>query len=372
MAKKAKIKRIGILTAGGDCPGLNAVIRAVSKKAMLDYDIEVIGIADGYDGLVHNRHRKLDFTDVSGILTSGGTMLGTSNIANPYRYPVKKGKQTRFKDVSATVIKNIKKLKLECLVCIGGDGTMAIAHQLMNQGVRLVGVPKTIDNDLKGTDITFGFNSAVSIATEAVDRIHDTAQSHHRVMIIEVMGRKAGWIALYAGVAGGADLILLPEIPYDMDVITKCVKMRHKKGKRFSIVVISEGAKPKGGTVTVRKMVSDGSEPVRLGGVGVVLGDKVEKLTGIETRTVVLGHLQRGGSPTPADRILGTQLGAKTVDLIVNRKFGHMVGIVRNEFIPVSLDAVAQGPRLIPHDHELIAAARSVGTCFGDCHLKRL
>ncbi|MBN2482796.1 MAG: 6-phosphofructokinase [Candidatus Omnitrophica bacterium] len=368
MAKKAKIRRIAILTAGGDCPGLNAVIRAVSKKAILDHDMEVIGIADGYDGLIHNRHRKLEFTDVSGILTRGGTILGTSNIANPYRYPVKKGKKIKYQDVSATVIKNIEKLKIECLVCVGGDGTMAIAHGLMNQGVRVIGIPKTIDNDLKGTDITFGFNSAVNIATEAIDRIHDTAQSHHRVMIIEVMGRKAGWIALYSGVAGGADLILLPEIPYDMDIVTQCVKMRHKKGKRFSIIAISEGAKPKGGKVTVRKLVTDGSEPVRLGGVGVSLGDKIENLTGIETRTVVLGHLQRGGSPIPADRILGTELGAKTIDFIIDKKFGCMVGVVKNQLLPIPLDVVAQGSRLVPLDHELIRAARSVGTCFGDCH----
>lgn len=368
MTKVKAVKRIGILTAGGDCAGLNAVIRAISKKAILDYGMEVIGIADGYDGLIHNRHRKLEFTDVSGILTRGGTILGTSNIANPYKYPVKKGKKIEYKDVSSDVMKNINKLKIGCLVCIGGDGTMAIAHRLMKQGVRVIGVPKTIDNDLRGTEVTFGFNSAVNIATEAVDRIHDTAQSHHRVMIIEVMGRKAGWIALYSGIAGGADIILLPEIPYDMDVIACCVKARHKKGKRFSIIVISEGAKPRGGKVTVRKMVNDGSEPVRLGGVGMVLGDKIEKLTEIETRTVVLGHLQRGGSPTPADRILGTQLGSKAVDLIIDKKFGCMIGVIKGRFVPVSLNTVAGGSRLVPPGHEMIKAGRSVGTCFGDCH----
>src|SRR3989338_1158957 len=240
-------KRIAILTGGGDCPGLNAVIRAVAKKAILEFGWDVSGIEDGYEGLVYNKHSRLTYNDVSGILTLGGTILGTSNRANPYKYPVTENKKAIFKELSKTVIKNIKKLDVGCLVAVGGDGTLSIAYQLFKEGVPIVGIPKTIDNDILGTDITFGFNSAVTIATEAIDRLHTTAQSHHRVMIIEVMGRKAGWIALYSGIAGGGDIILIPEIPYDINIIAEKVKERNKKGKRFSIVVIAEGAKAKGG-----------------------------------------------------------------------------------------------------------------------------
>lgn len=226
-------KRIALLTGGGDCPGINAVIRAVAKKAMLGYGLEVIGIEDGYEGLIHNRHRKLGYDDVSGILTIGGTILGTSNTSNPYRYAVQKGKEIVFEDVSKKAVANAKALGIDCLVCIGGDGTLGIASRLMKDGVPIVGIPKTIDNDLQGTDITFGFDTAVSIATEAIDRIHSTAQSHHRVMIIEVMGRRAGWIALYAGVAGGGDIILIPEIPYSIDAVAAKVRER-KKGENAS------------------------------------------------------------------------------------------------------------------------------------------
>src|SRR3989338_7662187 len=303
-------KRIAILTGGGDCPGLNAVIRAVTKKAILEFGWDVIGIEDGYEGLVYNKHRRLTYNDVSGILTQGGTILGTSNRANPYKYPITEKKKTVFKDMSKAAIRNIKKLRVDSLVAIGGDGTLTIAHRLVKDGVPIVGIPKTIDNDIRGTDITFGFDSAVRIATEGIDRLHTTAQSHHRVMIMEVMGRRAGWIALYSGVAGGGDIILIPEIPYDLNAVAGKVKARNKKGKRFSIVVIAEGAMPKGGSVTVKKIVKDPSDPVRLGGVSFMLGDSLERLTGIETRAVVIGHLQRGGSPTHFDRILGTQLCA--------------------------------------------------------------
>ena len=359
-------KTIAILTGGGDCPGLNAVIRAVTKKAILDCKMEVIGIEDGFEGLIHNRHRKLTYGDVSGILTLGGTILGTSNTANPYKYPVSKGGKTEFRDVSKTVFATVKEIGAGCLICVGGDGTLGIAHRLHREGIPVVGVPKTIDNDIMGTDITFGFDSAMRIATEGIDRLHDTAQSHHRVMIIEVMGRNAGWIALYSGVAGGGDIILIPEIPYDINVIAQRVKERSRTGKRFSIVVIAEGAKPKGGDVVIKRMVADGSEPVRLGGVGFVLGEALEKITGIETRTVVLGHLQRGGSPSPFDRVLGTELGSKAVDMMVNKDFGYMVGVKGGEFVNVPLEVVARGSRTIPKDHSLIKSARSVGTCFGE------
>ena len=358
-------KRIAILTGGGDCPGINAVIRAVAKKSIYEKGMEVIGIEDGYDGLIHNRYRKLNFDDVSGILTLGGTILGTSKIANPYRYAVGKGKGLEFKDLSQVAIKNIKKLDVNCLVCIGGDGTLGIAYRLFRDGIPIVGVPKTIDNDIRGTDVTFGFDSAVFIATEGIDRIHTTAQSHHRIMIVEVMGHKAGWIALHAGVAGGGDIILVPEIPYDINIIAQKVKERSGKGKRFSIVVIAEGAKPKGGEVVIQRIVRESSDPVRLGGIGFILGEEIEKITGIETRTVIMGHLQRGGSPTPFDRTLATQLGTRAVDMIEKKEYGYMVAVKGNSFVKVSLENVAKGPRTVPLDHPLIESARSIGTCFG-------
>lgn len=358
-------KRIAILTGGGDCPGLNAVIRAVAKRAIVVYGMEVIGIKDGYDGLIHNQCRKLDFDDVSGILTLGGTILGTSNTANPYRCAVRKDDGLEFEDLSAQAIENVKKLGIDCLVCIGGDGTLQIAYSLFRDGVPVVGVPKTIDNDLRGTDITFGFDSAVCVATEGIDRVHSTAQSHHRVMIVEVMGRTAGWIALHSGIAGGGDIILIPEAPYDHDVIAERVRERSKRGKRFSIVVIAEGAKPIGGEVAIQRIVKDSTEPVRLGGIGIVLGAQIEDMTGIETRTVVMGHLQRGGSPTPFDRILATRLGSRAVDMIDCGEFGHMVGVRGDSLVNVALEDVAIGPRTVPMDSPLIDAARGVGTCFG-------
>jgi len=361
-----KKKRIGILTGGGDCPGINAVIRAVAKKAINEKDMEVIGIEDGYHGIVNNRYRTLKYDDVSGILTLGGTILGTSKTANPYRYAVKKGRELGFQDLSQKTIWNIKKLDLTCLVCIGGDGTLGIAYRLFKDGIPIVGLPKTIDNDLRGTDITFGFDSAVSIATEGIDRIHTTAESLHRIMIVEVMGHRAGWVALYSGVAGGGDIILIPEIPYDMNIITEKVKERNKKGKRFSIVVIAEGAKPKGGDIAIQRIVKESSDPIRLGGIGFVVGEQIEKLTGLETRTVVMGHLLRGGSPTPFDRILATGLGIKAVDMIEDKEFGYMVGVKRNSLVTVPLKEVAKGPKIVPSNHPMIKAARSLGTCFGD------
>lgn len=362
-----KIKRIAVLTGGGDCPGINAVIRAVVKKALNDYNIEVIGIEDAYHGLINNRHRKITYDDVSGILTLGGTILGTSKSANPYKYAVgEKNGKIIFKDVSKQAIANLKCLDADCLVAIGGDGTLGIAYRLFKDGVPVVGVPKTIDNDIRGTDLTFGFDSAITIATEGIDRIHTTAQSHHRVMIIEVMGHRAGWIALYSGVAGGGDIILLPEIPYDINVIAAKVKERSKKGKRFSIVVVAEGAKPKGGEIVIQRIVKKASDPIRLGGVGFVLGKEIEDKTGVECRTVVMGHLQRGGSPTPVDRVLATQLGTKAMDLVVNREFGYMSAVKKMKMEKTSLRVVAGGPRTVPLDNRLIKSARSLGTCFGD------
>jgi len=362
MRKKSKI---AILTGGGDCPGINAVIRAVTKKAIIEYDMDVIGVKDGYDGVINNRYMKLDYEAVSGILTRGGTILGTSNIANPYRYAVRTGDRVEFDDVSKATVENIKKLDVDCLVCIGGDGTLNIAHRLFKDGVPVVGIPKTIDNDILGTDITFGFDSAVYIATEGIDRVHSTAQSHHRVMIVEVMGHNAGWIALHSGIAGGGDIILIPEIPYDLDIIADKVSERNKKGKRFSIVVVAEGAKPKGGDVVIQRIVKESTDPIRLGGIGFVLGAQIEKATGVETRTVVMGHLQRGGTPTPFDRVLATRLGTRAIDMIVKGELGYMVGVRGDLLVKVPLADVAKGVKTIPLAHPLIEAARSVGTCFG-------
>jgi 6-phosphofructokinase 1 len=361
-----KNKRIAILTGGGDCPGINAVIRAVAKKALHEKNMEVIGIEDGYHGIVNNRYRILKYEDVSGILTLGGTILGTSKTANPYRYAVRKGNRLEFKNLSKIAIKNLKNLDIDSLVCIGGDGTLGIAFRLFKDGIPVVGLPKTIDNDLRGTDITFGFNSAVSIATEGIDRIHTTAESLHRIMIVEVMGHRTGWIALYSGVAGGGDIILIPEIPYDIQAIAEKVKKRNKKGKRFSIVVIAEGAKSKGGDMVIQRIVKESPDPIRLGGIGFVLGEQIEKMTGLETRTVVMGHLLRGGSPTPFDRILATGLGAKAVDMIEDKKFGYMAGVKGNFLVTVPLKEIAKGPKLVPLNHPMIKAARSLGTCFGE------
>jgi len=361
-----KNKSIAILTGGGDCPGINAVIRGVAKKAILDEEMEIIGIEDGYHGLVQDRYRPLHYDDVSGILTLGGTILGTSKTANPYRYAIKKGEGLEFADMSKTAVANVKKLGVDCLVVIGGDGTLGIANRLYKDGVPVVGVPKTIDNDLRGTEITFGFDSAVWVATEGIDRIHTTAESHHRVMIVEVMGHKAGWIALHSGIAGGGDIILIPEIPYDINSIAEKIQERNRIGKRFSIVVVAEGAKPKGGEVVVQRIVKESADPVRLGGIAFVLGKQIEEATGIDTRAVVMGHLQRGGSPTPFDRVLATSLGTKAVEMITSGKFGCMVGVKGGVLVEVPLEEVAGGPRTVPVNHPLIQSARSVGTCFGD------
>lgn len=359
-------KRIAILTGGGDCPGINAVIRAVTKRAILEADMEVVGIEDGYHGLVENRYKILHYDDVSGILTLGGTILGTSKIANPYRYPVKEKGELKFKNLSKVAIKNLKELDIEALICIGGDGTLGIAYKLFRDGIPVIGIPKTIDNDIRGTEITFGFDSALFIATEGIDRIHSTAQSHHRVMIVEVMGHRAGWLALYSGIAGGGDVILIPEIPYDIEVIAEKVKERNKKGKRFSILVVAEGARPKGGEVVIQRIVKESSDPIRLGGIGFVLGEQIEKITGLETRTVVMGHLLRGGTPTPFDRVLATRLGTKALDLVKERRFGYMVAVKGETLSYVPLKEVARGIRKVPRNHPLIRVARSVGTSFGD------
>lgn len=364
--KKSKVRKIGILTAGGDCPGLNCVIRVIVKAAIAEYGIEVIGFKDGYDGLVNNEFIALRNRDVSGILNLGGTILGTSNTANPYRYPMMKNKKLMLQDRSKEAIATYRENDLDCLIAIGGDGTLSIASKLIKNGLNVVGCPKTIDNDLSGTDFTFGFESAVVTATEAIDKLHSTAQSHHRVMIVEVMGRYAGWIALYSGVAGGGDIILMPEIPYDMKKIAKKLEERHKVGKRFSIIVAAEGAKPKGGTMTISKMVEASTDQVRLGGVGSVLAGAVESMTGIETRATILGHLQRGGSPTPADRILATRYGYEALRLAAAGRFGRMSAFRDGHVTSVTISQAIGKLKTVPRNHPIIEMAKAVGTSFGD------
>lgn len=352
--------RVGILTGGGDCPGLNAVIRAVAKSLLIEHNAEVFGIEDGYLGLMERRMRPLAYADVSGILTRGGTILGTSNRANPFSFFKENGA-----DVSDRVVDYALEMGLSAVVAIGGDGTMSIAHLLQKKGLNIVGVPKTIDNDLVGTDRTFGFDSAVSVVTEAIDRLHTTAQSHRRVMILETMGRYAGWIALHAGVAGGADVILLPEFEYDIEEVVAVCRRRYDGGQKFTIVAIAEGAKQKGGELVVRERVDTSPDPLRLGGVGHVLGAQIKERFGGEVRTTVLGHVQRGGSPTAFDRVLSTGFGAHAAKLVANGNFGRMVALQNNAMTDVGLETVANKTKTVPADSPLVAAARAVGTSFG-------
>jgi len=342
--------RIGLLTGGGDCPGMNAVIRAVTKSLILQADAEVIGFEDGYEGLIEGRFRTLEFQDVSGILTRGGTILGTSNRANPFRY-YRRGEA----DVSAEVIALYRELELDGIVAIGGDGTMTIAHGLSERGLRFIGVPKTIDNDIWGTERTFGFDTAVHIATEAIDRLHTTAQSHHRVMICETMGRYAGWIALYAGVAAGADVILIPELPFDVEVVAEVCRERESDGRRFTIVVVAEGARPEGGSFHVRERVPESPDPIRLGGIGYELERQLRERLRSEVRTTVLGHVQRGGTPTAFDRLLGTRAGAMAVKLLVEGRYGYIAGWLGGKVQALPLEEVVGKKR--PLEPELLQLA---------------
>lgn len=363
----AKSKTIGILTGGGDCPGINAVIRAVAKTAMHDHDWRVIGFRDGYAGLVLRDSVELTNRSVSNILNLGGTILGTSNKANPFKWAeLQLDGSLSFSDKSKEAIAYCEELELDVLVCVGGDGTLSIAKKFADMGLPTVGIPKTIDNDLSGTDITFGHDSAVTTATDAIDKLHTTGQSHHRVMVVEVMGRYAGWLALGSGIAGGGDIILIPEIPYDMEKVCQTVRERAGWGKLFSIVVVAEGAAPIGGEQVVDQVIADSPDPLRLGGIGKVVGNQIEEATRIETRVTVLGHVQRGGSPTAFDRILATKYGVGAIELIEQRKFGQMVCLCGNDIRSVSITEAVGKLKLVPTDSELITAARSVGTVFGD------
>jgi phosphofructokinase-like protein len=362
-----KIKRIGILTGGGDCPGLNAVIRAVVHTAYREYGVEVVGIRDGFGGLINKQVRKLELKDVSGILPRGGTILGTSNRDNPFKYPVPNEKgETEYKDVSDQAVQTVEYNDLDVLITVGGDGTQYMANQLYEtHGIPVVGVPKTIDNDIGGTDVTFGFDTALTVATTSIDKLHSTAESHHRTMVIEVMGRYAGWIALEAGIAGGGDVILIPEIPFKMEKIAEKVKDRIKHGKRFSLVVVAEGAKPEGGDVVIARKVKDPNDPIRLGGISQFVGNRIEDLTGIETRYTILGHVQRGGSPSPYDRILATRFGYHAVKAAVQGKFGYLVGLRGKDIKTTPIKEAIAVPRRVNPDSDLVQTAHALGTSFG-------
>ncbi len=344
-----KVRKIGILTGGGDCPGLNAVIRAVVHTACRA-GVEVVGIRDGYAGLIHKDVRPLALPEVSGILPLGGTILGTSNRDNPFHYAEPgAGAKAEHRDVSALALKTIEYNEIDALLTVGGDGTQVIANTFFEKyKLPVVGVPKTIDNDLNGTDVTFGFDTALNVATTAVDKLHSTAEAHHRVMVLEVMGRYAGWIALGAGLAGGGDVILVPA-----------------RGKRFSLVVVAEGAKPEGGQMVVARQVNDASDPIRLGGIAAQVANQVEDLTGIESRTTILGHVQRGGSPTPCDRILATRFGYHAVEAALAGKFGQLVGLRGNEIRTTPIREAVAVPRRVKADDDKVLVARAVGTCFG-------
>ncbi len=362
-----KIKTIAVMTGGGDCPGLNAVIRAVTKTAISKYSMKVWGIEDGYLGLIEKRLRPLRYEDVSNILEVGGTILGSNNTTNPSKYPVmNKAGKIVFKDVSDLCIKTLAQKKIDALVIIGGDGTMTSAAAFAKKGLTVIGVPKTIDNDLWGTDVTFGFDTAVTTATEAIDKLRTTASSHHRVMVIEVMGRYAGWIALHSGVASGSDVILIPEIPYKIEKVCKFVQERSRKGKSYSLIVVAEGAKELGGEMVVSKTCALSPDPIRLGGIANKLAGQIEQMTKLETRSVTLGYIQRGGAPTPWDRILATSFGHSAIELLANGVKNRLVVLKNNKLSSVPLSQVAGKTRTIPKNHSLIKAARAVNTCFGD------
>ncbi|HTR65959.1 MAG TPA: 6-phosphofructokinase [Terriglobales bacterium] len=345
--------KIGILTGGGDCPGLNAVLRAIVRKGSFHYGDTFLGFLEGWRGLLEEQTMVLDLDAVAGILPRGGTILRTSR-TNPSKRP----------DGIDTCINVLQKNQVEALIAIGGDDTLSVAKKLHDKGVKVVGVPKTIDNDLAGTDYTFGFDTAVNIATEAIDRVHTTAEAHNRVMVVEVMGRDAGWIAIYSGIAGGADVILIPELPFDIDRVAETIRQRHNRGRYFSIVVVSEGAKfsadidPQHGAPVLTDLGKDEFGHARLGGVGNALAREIEKRTGFETRTVVLGHIQRGGSPSAFDRVLATRYGLAAVDMVHNGEFGCMAALRGNKLISIPLTEALSRNRTV--DQEMIDVAAGI------------
>lgn len=353
-------KKIGILTGGGDCPGLNAVIRAVVRTGVSDHAFEIIGIEEGFEGLLDDRCYPLTLKNVRGILPKGGTILKTTNRGNPFAYttPSRPGEVL---DRSDEAVATIRKLGLDALILVGGDGTLGIGQKFMEKGVPIVCVPKTIDNDLVATELTFGFMTAVEIATEAVDRLHSTAESHNRVMILEVMGRTAGWIALYAGMAGGADIICLPEIPYKKEALINAVRERMQRGLAFTIIVVAEGAKRAGGEEVFAEKKSR-----RLGGVAYQVAADIAEEVPLEIRVTVLGHVQRGGSPIPFDRILGSRFGKAAIDLIAAEDYGKMVALRNDSIVAVPLEDAVSRLKLVTPDGEMVKTAISLGISFGD------
>ena len=357
--------RIGILTGGGDAPGLNAVIRAATKTAILEYGCEVFGIRDGYDGfLAKDGVLPLNLKDVSGILPRGGTILGAANRGNPFaRQIIRDGREVTI-DVSGEITRSIQQMELDALLVLGGDGTLRIAHEMYQKGIPVIGVPKTIDNDIGGTEVTFGFDTALSTATEAIDRLHTTAEAHHRVMVLELMGREAGFIALHAGVAGGADVILIPEIPFKFESILAKIRRRIERGSLFSILAVSEGARPLGGELVFSRAGDEMYVP-RLGGVGQIVGDYIEK-QGYETRVTVLGHLQRGGTPTAFDRWLATRYGAAAVRLAAKGGFDRMVALHGGQIMDIAMGEALAVPRRVDPNEDGVVTARGMGISFGD------
>jgi 6-phosphofructokinase 1 len=345
MGKERRPQRIGILTAGGDCPGINAAIRGVGKTAIIKYNMEVIGISDGFTGMINKEYMELTEQNLSGILTLGGTILGTSR-----EKPFKGGKGKKELSKPVLIKEHYEQMGLDCLVCIGGNGTLKTAYLLSLEGLNIIGIPKTIDNDVWGTDVTFGFDSAVNIAAEAIDRLHSTANSHKRIMVIEVMGHNAGWLALYSGVAGGGDVILIPEIQYNEELIANYLLSRAAENKAYSIVVLAEGIKVNG------KEKSPGHYIAR----------RINEITGLETRETVLGYIQRGGSPSPMDRILASRFGATAANMIAERDFGKMVSQRNCGISSIPLSEVAGKTRLVEADDPVVKQAREMGTCFGD------
>ncbi len=377
------IKRVAIITNGGDCPGLNAVIRAIVKTAETN-GVECYGYIEGYVGLLNNNFIKLESNSTaSGLLHRGGTIIGSSNSTNVFNLKVIEDGKIVYKDMSDICVRNIQRAGFDCIFTLGGDGTQKSARDLSLKGVNVIGVPKTIDNDVAHTDITFGYNTAVSVATEALDRLHTTAESHHRIMILEVMGRYTGWIALESAIAGGADVALIPEIPYDINKVVDKINERNEDGKKFSIVVVSEGAIPKGGEITVKRKLDDGKglDNIRLGGVGEKVAEVLEDLTGMISRCTVLGYVQRGGTPTSFDRVLSTKYGAKAMELALEGKFNVLVTLKNGKLDSVPLELVigenkqvgakSGGTKLtnlkkVTMDDDLVKTARDMGICLGD------
>ncbi len=368
MAKEKPIKRIGILTGGGDCPGLNAVIRGVAKPAH-DHGLTVLGIQDGFEGLVTGKAIELYNKDVSGILAQGGSILGSSNKGDPFHWPEKHDNIVKIVDRSDRAIKNYEAWNLDAVIAIGGDGTMHISKRLSDMGMNIVGVPKTIDNDLEATDQTFGHDSAVFVVSEALDRLHTTASTHHRVMVIEVMGRYAGWIALHGGLAGGADIILLPEIPFDWEAIYDKVEQRNMQGKKFSLVCVAEGAKAINGEMIVKSKDIKRTDPIQLGGIAEHVSKMISENTELETRYTVLGHLQRGGSPTPYDRILSTRFGTYAIELAIKKKFDRMVALKGADITSVTIEDAIKKQKLVTKTNQTLLTAKAVGVNFGTKNL---